>query len=125
MDEKITKFYEAVSADEELQAELAEVTEAVSLEEVSEEEAREDMANAIAAFAAAHDLDLSAQDLLVADADIVEGRLSEEELQSITGGGKKCLCVIVGAVTGCGCVIFGGAIKGHALGCTAFGMHLA
>ena len=125
MSEKVAKFYEAVSADEGLQAELAEAVEAVSLEEVSEEEAREDMANAVAAFAAAHDLELDASDLLVADADALEGKLSEEELEAVTGGGKKCLCVIIGAVNGCGCVIFGGAIKDHALGCTAFGMHLA
>ena len=109
MTEKVSRFYEAVSADDALQAELTAVTEGVDIEGASEEEARTAIAEAVASFAAAHDLDLSAEDLLAAD-DAPEGELSDEELEAVAGGG--CLCVIIGAVKGCGCVIGGGGKKG-------------
>ncbi len=109
MNEKVTKFYEVVSADDELQAELMAVTEGVNLEDVSEEEARAAMAEAVAAFAAAHDLDLTVADILAAD-EAPEGELSEAELDVVAGGRTKtgCACVVIGAVKGCGCFIGGG-----------------
>ncbi len=108
MNEKVTRFYEVVSADDALQAELVAVTEGVNLDSLSEEEAREAMAEAVAAFAAAHELDLNAEDILAADAKAPEGELSEAELEGVSGGGR-CACVIIGAVKGCGCVVVGGA----------------
>lgn len=107
MRENVSRVYEAVSADDALQAELAAVTEGVDIEGLSETEAREAMAEAVASFAAAHDLDLAAEDLLATDA-APEGELSDEELMAVAGGGR-CACVIIGAVKGCGCVVVGGA----------------
>ena len=111
MNEKVTKFYEAVSADDALQAELVAVTEGVDLEGLSEEEARTAMAEAVAAFAAAHDLDLTVEDVLAADAEAAEGELSEAELEAVAGGasGVGCGCFIIGAVKGCGCFVVGAA----------------
>ena len=107
MNEKVTKFYEVVSGDDALQAELVAVTEGVDLEGVSEEEARTALAEAVAAFAAAHDLDLSAEDILAADAEAAaEGELSEAELEAVAGG-AKCGCFIIGMLKGKGCVAFG------------------
>lgn len=115
MNEKVTKFYEAVSADDALQEELASVTEGVDVEGVSEEEARQAMAEAVAAFAAEHDLDLTVEDVLAADADATaEGELSDAELAAVAGGGD-CGCVIIGAVNGCGCFIVGGVHSGDGL----------
>ena len=107
MNEKVSRFYEVVSADDALQAELVAVTEGVSLEGLSEKEARAAIAEAVASFAAAHDLDLTVEDLLAADV-APEGELSEAELAGVSGGGR-CACVIIGAVKGCGCVVVGGA----------------
>ena len=110
MNEKVTKFYEVVSADDALQTELASVTEGVDLEGVPEEEARQAMAEAVAAFAAEHDLDLTVADILAADAEATaEGELSEAELEVVAGGLDACVCIVIGAVKGCGCVVFGGA----------------
>ena len=106
MNEKVQKFYEVVSADDALQAELVAVTDGVDVEDVSEEDARTAMADAVAAFAAAHDLDLTAEDILAADAEAAtEGELSEAELEAVAGG--SCGCVIIGAVKGCACFFFG------------------
>ena len=55
MNAKVTKFYEAVSADDALQEEFAQVTDSVDVTGVSEAEAREAVAMAVAAFAVAHD----------------------------------------------------------------------
>ncbi len=109
MNENMKAFYEAVSEDKNLQAELTAVTEGVNLEDVSEEEARAAMAEAVAAFAAAHELDLTAEDILAAD-EAPEGELSESELDVVAGGITKtgCACVVIGAVKGCGCFIGGG-----------------
>ena len=108
MKEKVTKFYEAVSADGELQEELTSVIEGVNLEGVTEEEARTAMAEAVAAFAATHDLDLTAEDILAADIEAQgEGELSEEELDSVSGGG--CGCFIIGTSKGCACFMAGGS----------------
>ncbi len=112
MTEKVSRFYEAVSADDALQAELTAVTEGVDIEGASEEEARAAIAEAVASFAAAHDLDLTVEDLLAADV-APEGELSEEELEAVAGG-SSCFCVIIGAVKGCGCVLGGGG-KGSGL----------
>ena len=109
MNEKLKAFYEAVSADGKLQEELVAVTDGVSFDDVTEEEARQAMADAVAAFAAEHDLDLTAADILAADVER-EGELSDAELEAV-GGGKDCLCVIIGAVKGCGCFFAGGAAK--------------
>ena len=106
MNEKIQKFYEVVSTDDALQAELTTVTEGVAIDGVPERQARRAMAEAVAAFAAAHDLDLTAADILAADAEQPEGEISEAELEAVTGG-VKCGCFIVGAATGCGCFISG------------------
>ena len=109
MNEKVTKFYEVVSADDALQAELVAVTEGVDLEGVSEEEARQAMAEAVVAFAAEHDFDLTVKDILAADADAAEGELSEDELSAVAGGGGAsfCFCIVIGAVKGCGCFMMG------------------
>ena len=80
----------------------------MALEGLSEKEAREAMAEAVASFAAAHELDLAAEDILAADEKAPEGELSEAELAGVSGGGR-CACVIIGAVKGCGCVVVGGA----------------
>ncbi len=110
MNEKIQRFYEAVSADEGLQAELGAAVEGVELEGVSEEEARAAIAEVVAAFSAEHDLDLTVEDILAADAEAVEGQLSEGELEAVAGGSSGCACVIIGMFRGCGCFI-GGAAK--------------
>ena len=111
MNEKVTKFYEAISADDALQEELVAVTEGIDLEGVSEEEARAAIAEAIAAFAAEHDLDLTAADILAADAEAAaEGELTEAELAAVAGG-AKCACFIIGALKGCGCVLGGASGK--------------
>ena len=103
----MTRFYEAVSADEGLQAELVAVAEGVQVEGVPEAEARQAMAEALATFAAAHDFDLSAEDVLAADAEASEAELSESELAAVAGG-KGCACFIVGAATGSFCLFAGG-----------------
>ncbi len=128
MNEKVTKFYEVVSGDDALQAELVAVTEGVDLEGVSEEEARQAMAEAVAAFAAEHDLDLTVEDVLTADADATaEGELSEAELEAVAGGnqGDGCGCFIIGAVKGCGCFVVGAAGEPDSHGgavCVALGL---
>ena len=120
MNEKVTKFYEVVSADDALQAELVAVTEDVNLEGVSEEEARQAIAEAVAAFAAEHDLDLTVEDVLAADAEAAaEGELSEAELAAVAGG-VKCGCVIIGMLKGKGCVLFGATSDDHAM-CDVYG----
>ncbi len=106
MNEKVQKFYEVVSADDALQAELVTVTENVDVEGVSEEEARAAMAEAVVAFAAAHDLDLTTEDILAADVEASEGELSEAELEAVAGGGG-CGCFVIGVVKGCVCVMYG------------------
>ncbi len=106
MNEKVQKFYEVVSADDALQAELVTVTDGVAVEGVSEEEARAALAEAVAAFAATHDLDLTAEDILAADAEAAEGELSDAELEAVAGG-AKCGCVVAGAVKGCFCFFYG------------------
>ncbi len=106
MNEKIQQFYEVISADDALQAELVAVTEGVDIEGVSEEEARTAVAEAVAAFAAEHDFDLTAEDILAADTEVPEGELSEAELEAVAGG-AKCGCVAVGAVKGCFCFFYG------------------
>ena len=109
MNEKLTRFYEVVSADDSLQHELVAVTESVNLAGLTEKEARAAMAGAVAAFATEHDLDLTAEDILAADeGPTVEGELSDAELEAVAGG-AHCACVIIGAVKGCGCVVVGGA----------------
>ena len=50
------------------------------------------------------------EDILASDASASEGELSEVELEAVSGGGS-CMCVIIGAVKGCGCFIYGQA--GH------------
>lgn len=106
MNEKMTAFYEAVSTDGALQAELVAVIEGVDLEGVEEVEARQAMADAVAAFAAAHDIELTAEDILAAEIQ-VEGELSEEELANVAGG--YCFCALIGAAKGCGCFLYGGS----------------
>ena len=120
MNEKVTKFYEVVSADDALQAELVAVTEGVDLEGVSEEEARQAVAEAVAALAAAHDLDLTVEDLLAADAEAAaEGELTEAELAAVAGG-AKCGCFVIGMLKGKGCVFIGGTSDQHAM-CDVYG----
>lgn len=104
MNEKMTKFYEAVSADEALKEELDKAVSGAALD--AEEPTRSTVADAIAAFAAARDLNLTAADVLAADAEAAEGELSDEELAAVAGG-VSCGCFIVGAAKGCGC-FFGG-----------------
>lgn len=106
MNEKMKAFYEAVSADDALELELQGVIEGVDLEGVEEAEARQAMADAVAAFANAHELDLTAADILAADAAGPEGELSAAELANVAGGGN-CGCFIIGAAKGCGCFIYG------------------
>ncbi len=97
------------------------MTEGVNVEGVSEEEARTAIAEAVAAFAAAHDLDLSAEDILAADAEAtVEGELSEAELEAVAGG-AKCGCVIIGMLKGCGCFLAGGSKFGDDSLCVTVG----
>ncbi len=109
MNKKVTKFYEVLSADEALQKELNEVVSETALDD--EDTARSAMVEAIASFAAAHDLDLTADDILAADAEAAEGELSDEELAAVAGGGipydASCGCFIIGASKGCGCFIGG------------------
>ena len=106
MNENMTRFYEAVSADEGLQAELAAVAEGVQIEGVPEAEAKQAVAEALAAFAAAHDFDLSAEDVLAADAELSQGELSESELAAVAGGGD-CICMVGGASKGSFCLLIG------------------
>ena len=82
MNEKVTKFYEALSADSALKDELQAVTDGIELH--VEVEGRADLAKAIADFATAHGFDLTADDLLVEPAS--EGELSEDELAVVAGG---------------------------------------
>lgn len=106
MNEKVTKFYETISSDGALQAELDEVVGGVSLVDVPEGEARQAVADAVAAFAAERGLDLAAADLLATDAEAqVEGELADAELAGVAGG--ACGCFIIGAVKGCGCFVAG------------------
>lgn len=115
MNENMTKFYEAVSTDGKLQEELTVVTNGLRFDSVSETEARQATADAVARFAAEHDFDLTAADILDAGADVPEGELSEDELEAVSGG--SCGCFVIGAASHCGCVIIGGVgDKGH-LGC--------
>ncbi len=109
MDEKMTKFYEALSADEELRAELVRLTDSVVVEGVTEEEARHLVAEVVAVFAVEHGFDLSQEDILAARSD-AESELSEAELAAVAGGGGAsiCFCVIIGALKGCGCFFMGG-----------------
>ena len=86
MNEKVKAFYEAVSADGTLQEELVAVTNGIDLGNFSEEEARQAMAEATAEFAAAHDLDLAAADVIEAYEVLPDGELSEEELADVSGG---------------------------------------
>ncbi len=82
MNEKVTKFYEAVSADSALRDELQAVTDGIELH--VEVEGRDDLAKAIADFATAHGFDLAADDLIVEP--VSEGELSEDELAVVAGG---------------------------------------
>ncbi len=107
MNEKMTKFYEAVSADEALKEELLEVTSGVAIN--AEDTSRAAMADAVAAFAAAHDLDLTAADVLAADSEAMEGELTDEELMAVSGGG--CGCIVIGIAKGCGCFVYGQSQK--------------
>lgn len=97
MNERMTRFYEVVSADDGLRAELDEATSAVAVEGRSEDEARRAVADAVVAFAAAHDLELTIADVLEATRESeagdeanegtdVDGELSEAELASVAGG---------------------------------------
>lgn len=107
MNERVKAFYEAVSADGTLQEELVTVTDDVNLEGVSEDEARMAMAEAVAAFAARHDIDLTVEDVLAADDEArAEGELSEEELETVSGG-VDCGCAALGILKGCFCFIYG------------------
>ena len=107
MNARVTVFYELVSGDLALQEELNEVIGAV---ELSRDEAvsRRNMANALAAFAQEHGLDLVADDLLMADnAARSEHELSEDELMAVAGGAIDCICPVIGAANGCGCFFYG------------------
>ncbi len=117
MNENVLKFYEVVSADGALQEELVAVTEGVDLDGLSEEEALQAMAEAVAEFAAAHDLDLAVADILEAQEAVTSGELSEEELAAVGGG--MTYCIIGGGGKGCGCPIAGGG-KGGCI-CFVFG----
>lgn len=110
MNEKVTEFYEIVSASGELHEELATIVDGLDIEGMSEDDAREAMADAVAAFAAAHELDLTAADILAADAAGPKGELSDVELANVAGGG--CGCFIIGAAKGCGCFLAGGSNHG-------------
>ncbi len=112
MNERATAFCEAVSADDALHAELVEAIEGVDVEDIPLREARVAAADAIADFAAAHDLDLAAADILDAQDDILaEGELSEDELKAVAGG-TQCGCAIIGMLKGCGCFLAGGSSHG-------------
>ncbi len=108
MNENVTRFYETVSADEELQKGLQAVVDGVELDGVSEDDARAAMAEAVAAFAAEHDLELTKEDILATELEAPEGELADAELEAVAGGGG-CGCFIVGAAKGCGCFMVGGA----------------
>ncbi len=110
MNENVTRFYETVSADEELQKGLQAVVDGVELDGVSEDDARAAMAEAVAAFAAEHDLELTKEDILATELEVPEGELADAELEAVAGGG--CACFIVGAAKGCGCFMVGGANSG-------------
>ena len=108
MNENVTRFYETVSADEELQKGLQAVVDSVELDGVSEDDARAAMAEAIAAFAVEHDLELTKEDILATELEAPEGELADAELEAVAGGGG-CGCFIMGVVKGCFCLITGGA----------------